>query len=488
MEHQPPCVERNPGRSAHSECVQNGLVLVRRPLGRCALEHICSNSARAFPQWLRSCALTALLLCAFASPARGLLRLHHGNRPRHLLVGYFTQSGIYYPAPFYVKNLVINGSAARLDQINFASGSVVNGSCSLGDPQADLMTVYTAGTSVSGKADDPASKFRGYFHQLEELKRRYPRLKILISLEGRAADFAQDAAPEQRAAFVSSCVNLFLRGEFAPGVTRPGLFDGVDIDWESPLQADAANFRALIEEFRRQMDALRPGLRLSVAVDQSPDRLPGTDFAALAPIVDEFGIMNYDYAGPWSSTTGFLAPLFASPAVPDQSSSIERSIASYKAEGIPESKLLMGLPFYGYGWTAVNQANHGLFQTGRAVRGDQPYHSIRTLAAKSSVYRDELSQAPWLFDGQDFWTYEDPVSVRYKVSYAASQHLGGVMIWELSGDTADAELLNSAYRALHHPLKARTFSRALAAHAQPNVASRSETSLQTGATPGEAAN
>ena len=430
----------------------------------------CCPRSLAFPRRLRFCALIALL-CVFAAQARGLSPLHRHGRARHLLVGYFTQSDLYYPAPFYVKNLVANGSARRLDQINFASGAVMNGACSLGDPQADLRTIYSAENSVSGKADDPASNFRGYFHQLQELKRRYPRLKILISLEGRAVDFAEDAAPEHREAFVASCVNLFLRGQFAPDVSQPELFDGIDIDWESPQQRDAANFRALIEEFRRQMNAVRPGLRLSVAVDQSPDRLPGTDFAALVPFVDEFGIMNYDYAGPWSTTTGLVAPLFVGPAVADPTASIERSIASYKATGIPESKLLMGLPFYGYGWTGVSQTNHGLFQAGRAVRGDQPYHSIRALLPQSSVFRDDLSQAPWLFDGQNFWTYEDPVSIRYKVSYAASQHLGGVMIWELSGDTPDAELLNSAYRALHHPLRPAGFARALAAGGRANPAS-----------------
>jgi chitinase len=120
----------------------------------------------------------------------------------------------------------------------------------------------------------------------------------------------------------------------------------------------------------------------------------------------------------------------------------------------------MGLPFYGYSWTAVASINNGLFQQGRAVHADQPYHYIRTLSPTFSAYRDPRSQAPWLFDGQTFWTYEDPVSVRYKVSYAFNEHLGGVMIWELSGDTADAELLNTVYRSLHHPLKNKVFARA----------------------------
>jgi chitinase len=378
------------------------------------------------------------------------------------MVGYFNNSSLYSSTPFYVKNLLTNGSAVRLNQINYASASVRNGRCSLADSVADLETTYTQQNSVDGTADDPASEFRGYFHQLEELKRKYPRLKILISLEGRASDFAADARTENRAAFVASCVNLYLRGEFADGVKKPHLFDGIDVDWESPQQEDAANFYALIAEFRRQMNAVRPGLVLSIAVNESPAAFPGTDFASLEPLVDQFGVMNYDYAGPWSKTTGLLAPLFAKSRESGRVDSIQRSIASYKEAGIPARKLLMGLPFYGYGWTDVSDSNNGLFQTGQAVRGDHPYHMIRTLALSSSVYRDPLSQAPWLFDGQDFWTYEDPTSVMYKVSYASHQGVGGVMIWELSGDTADAELLNSAYQALRQPLRESVFVRAIA--------------------------
>ena len=374
-----------------------------------------------------------------------------------LVVGYFPQWGIYSPQPYYVKSLITNGSAPRLDQINYAQGFVSGGHCSLADPNADLNTPYTAETSVNGLPDDPNSPFRGYFHQLQELKLRYPQLKILISLEGKAADFAQDAQPENRREFVSSCIDTFIRGHFASGVTKPGLFDGFDIDWESPQAADAANFRALLEEFRRQMNAVRPGLRLSIAVDQAPEALPGTDFAAIAKLVDQVGVMNYDYAGPWSKTTGFLAPLFGRNS---RALSIEHSIASYRALGVPQRKLLMGLPFYGYGWTEVGSTNNGLFQAGSAVRGDRPYNYIRTLATPLSAYRDPRSQAPWIFDGQSFWTYEDPVSVRYKVSYARDQHLGGVMIWELSGDTTDAELLNTVYRSLHHPLKPKVFAKA----------------------------
>jgi chitinase len=402
-------------------------------------------------------ALTLLALAATASV--GASAQHHAAQ--RLVVGYFPSWGIYYRQPYYVKTLVTNGSAARLDQIDYSQGAVRDGRCALADPNADIGYIYSARNSVSGQADSFQSPFRGYFHQLEDLKRRYPHIKILISLEGKADDFARDANIENRRAFVASCVDMFLRGHFAAGVEKPGIFDGIDVDWESPGAADAGNFRALLQEFREQMNALRPGLRLSIAVDQAPDTFQGTNFAAIEPLVDQVGIMNYDYAGPWSATTGLLAPLFAGPALSRSANSIERSLAAYKAAGIPAQKLLMGIPFYGYSWTAVRNTNNGLFQQGRSVHADQPYHYIRDLTAMSSAYRDERSQAPWLFDGDTFWTYEDPVSVRYKVSYARHQQLGGVMIWELSGDTQDAELLGIVHRTLRHPLKPRVFAKSL---------------------------
>lgn len=354
-----------------------------------------------------------------------------------------------------MKALVTNGAAERLDQINYAQASVRNGRCSVADPGADLSARFSRKNSVNGKSDSPTSPFRGYFHQLEELKHRFPRLRLLISLEGEAQDFAFDAQDGNRRTFVASCVDTFLRGHFGPHINKPCIFDGFDIDWESPREEDAANFRALLREFRSQMNAVRPGLRLSIAVDESPQTLSGTDFALIAPLVDQVGIMNYDYVGPWSPTTGFLAPLFSED--PLDSHSIEHSIASYEAAGVPPEKLLMGLPFYGYSWTDVEIAHDGLFQAGRAETADRPYNHIQSVASGFSAHREERSQAPWLFDGRTFWTYEDPVSIRFKASYATHQHLGGVMIWELSGDTADAELLKIAYRSLRDPLEEKIF-------------------------------
>jgi len=381
-------------------------------------------------------------------------------RPLHrLLIGYFPQWGLYGDTPYTVKALVESRGAAMLDQINYAQGFVTNGRCSIADPNADIGHPFDATTSVDGQPDATDVQVKGYFHQLMELKRLYPKLKLLISLEGRASDFAADAQPDQRAAFVASCVDVFLKGNVAPGLSAAGLFDGIDVDWEFPRGADAANFLPLIEEFRKQMDAVRPGLVLSVALGPSPHMYGDADLARVGALVDEAGLMTYDFNGPWSSTTGFIAPL--STNSPDDGS-VERSVTAWKTAGVPAHKLLIGLPFYGYGWRHVPAENHGFGQDGMPIRGDRPYRFIQSLISPSAhqpdspssrapapvVYRDPISQAPWLFDGNSFWTYEDPVSIQSKASYAVREQLGGFMVWELSGDTPDALLLKAAHGAL----------------------------------------
>jgi chitinase len=365
---------------------------------------------------------------------------------RPLLTGYFPQWGLYNDPPYLVKNLATAGGGRMLDQLNYAQGFVTDHHCSIADPNADLHYTFSAEQSITGVADDPKAAFRGNLHQIVELKRRYPHLKVILSLEGRPSDFAQDAQPENRNAFVDSCVDLFLKGDLAPSIHAPGLFDGIDIDWEYPHKDDAANYLALLTTFRQRMDALRPGLLLNIAVGTSLGMYEGTDMAAVSKLVDQIGLMTYDFAGPWSGTTGFVAPLRIDHH--HNNGTVEDTVNAYVAAGVPASKLLMGIPFYGYGWHMVIEDNNGLFQKGEPIRGDRPYRLIEPMIEHSTVYRDAASQAPWLFDGDIFWTYEDATSIRRKADFAREQHLGGLMIWELGEDTADATLLQSAHNAL----------------------------------------
>ena len=393
------------------------------------------------------------LLIAIALP---LIACAQSPAHQPLLVGYFGQWGLYNSPQYTLRDLAHDKKAGMLDQLNYAQAFVTDGRCSIADRNADLDHVFSASESVDGVADDPATPFRGHLHQLAKLKRAYPKLKVLISLEGRGSDFAFDARPENRQAFIASCIDLFVKGNLAPGVSAPGLFDGIDVDWEYPQGPDAANFIALLTELRRAIQAVRPGMMLTVAVGPSPHMYEGTDFRAVAAQVDQVGLMTYDFAGPWMERTGFIAPLYSVPrqvtdAAPVQppSGGIAGSVQAFLAAGVPAEKILVGVPFYGYGWTQVPEEADGVFQEGTPIRGDKPYSYIQSLIATSKVHRDAVSGTPWLFDGDAFWTFDDATSIGAKASYALEHELGGLMIWELSEDSADGELLGAARRSLN---------------------------------------
>jgi chitinase len=370
------------------------------------------------------------------------------NPPRLLLVGYFPQWGVYNQ--YFVKNLVTSGAAGLLDQLDYSQGVIKNNACAVGDPNADLSFVHTSANSLDGNADDPAAQLRGNFHQLQELRSRYPKLKLLVSIEGNPSYFASAARPENRAAFVSSCIDMFIRGHFAPGVEGGKLFDGFDLDWEYPTLADKDNYLGLLTEFRSQLNALHANLKLTIAIAARASRYQGFDLKAVAALVDQVNVMNYDYNGPWSRTTGMIAPLYAIAGDPLQGNNVDATIQAYEQAGIPPSKMLLGIPFYAYGWSGVADVNHGLFQLGQPVQGEHFYSYIQSIQPKFKLYRDPKSQTPWLYAGKTFWTFDDPISIRAKLQYAHSRKLGGVMAWELSNDSADAALLKSVAAGLRH--------------------------------------
>ncbi len=382
--------------------------------------------------------LLALLLIAATLPAQ-----------TRQVVGYFPQWGVY-KRRYVVKDLITSGAIKTLTQIDYAQANIKDNSCIVADPQADTNIPFTADDSVDGQADAPDASLRGNFHQLQLLRTRYPKLRMLISIEGKRELFEDAAKPENRAAFVHSCVARFLEGHLTPGVEAPRLFDGIDVDWEYPTPDHAEDFIALLAEFRRQMNALRPGLTLSIATGASQKNTDAVDWRRASPYLDQVGVMTYDYQGPWSHTTGFNAPLqSANP----RDETVSSTIAAYLAAGVPARKVLLGLPFYAYQWHGVAAgATNGLNQHGDSIRGNLTQSTVTALLAASpdaKLYRDPASQAPWIYDGDNFLTFEDATSLRAKNNYAAEQKLGGVMIWELSGDTADAQLLG----ALSHAAK-----------------------------------
>lgn len=379
-----------------------------------------------------------------------------GNHEVFRVIGYFNEGGAK-TGRYTVKEIETSGAAKLLTHIDYAFGRVANNHCEIPNPDVALTQSYTAANSVDG-TDDPAGdgQLRGTFHQLEELKRLHPKLKILISLGGwgQSSGFSSAVQPENLHGFVESCINLFIKGQFAEGVTVPGIFDGIDIDWEYPVNggvtpgepADTANFTAMTEEFRRQMNDLDPKLLLTAALPAEEECYNNFDLKKIARIMDFVSIMAYDLHWDSEPLTAFHSALFRDPKDATDPKLHNRygdfAVKGFLHAQVPAAKIVFGVPFYGKGWTGVEDTSHGLYQPAQG-RATEPgtYRDLKALpeTADRHYYASAVSCTLW--NNQNFWSYDCPQSLQVKMKYIRRHHLGGVMFWELSHDTTDSELL-----------------------------------------------
>ncbi|MEV3855231.1 glycoside hydrolase family 18 chitinase [Streptomyces sp. NPDC050095] len=384
-------------------------------------------------------------------PASGSVKVHTtggGTDPtpgNKVKMGYFTDWGVY-GRQYFPKNLETSGSAAKVTHINYAFGNVQNGQCTMGDSYADTDMAYTAANSVSGVADTWDQPLRGAFNQLRQLKAKHPNLKIIWSFGGWTWSGGFPQAAQNPAAFADSCYKLVEDPRWAD------VFDGIDIDWEYPnacgLSCDTSGQDAL----KKLTTALRAKFGSSnlvtaaITADASAGgKIEKNDYAGAAQSLDWYNVMTYDFFGAWAAQgpTAPHSPLTSYPGIPQQGFNSAEAIAKLKAQGVPSAKLLLGIGFYGRGWTGVTQDAPGGTATGPAAgtyeQGIEDYKVLKTKCPANGT----VAGTAYAHCGSDWWSYDTPATINSKMSWAKSQGLGGAFFWEFSGDTSNGELVTA---------------------------------------------
>ncbi|WP_420160664.1 glycoside hydrolase family 18 protein [Nocardiopsis sp. CNT-189] len=381
---------------------------------------------------------------------------------------------------YTVKDVRDSGAAARLTRVLWAFGDVdEEGRCFI-SPDADqpweiYQRRYKAEASVDGEADTYEQPLAGSLNQMRKLQQEYPELSVSISLGGWNLSKHMSTAArteESRREFASSCIDLWIRGNLPKLNDEPqggegaaaGIFDGIDLDWEWPGGSghpdnvehpdDKRNFTLLVQEFRRQLDALGEETgeeySLSVSMANVPEIIEASYEPEIFDDVDFATVQGYDFTGPWSETTDHHSQLYSVEGHEGDLSG-DRAVQQYIEYGVPREKLVLGFPGFGRGWSGVEPQNFGRFAPAEGpADGDygKATDSYADLERKEGQrFFDPVHAAYWLYDGDEWWTYDTPEVVELKGDYVRREDLGGLMMWNLDMDP-EGELVEAMDRSL----------------------------------------
>jgi chitinase len=187
-------------------------------------------------------------------------------------------------------------------------------------------------------------------------------------------------------------------------------FDGIDADLENALINN--NYASFVSELSA---ALKPKKKLMTAALASWNADLISD--ATLQLYDFINIMSYDKTGPWNlNNPGPHSPF-----------TMAQDDFNYfnATRGIAAEKLFIGLPFYGYGFG--NGAPQSLSYKDIVANypGSENADSL-TVSGGGKIY------------------YNGMATIKQKVSFAISNKAGGVMIWQLLGDSKDSKSLLKA--------------------------------------------
>jgi chitinase len=399
-----------------------------------------------------SALLSAVLLLAGCgssapSPAPVAPSAHPPDPAGGHVVGYLTGWGVY-GRNYQVKDVETSGTAAKLTHLVYAFGGTDGGRCAVGDPNADFQRAVPAADSVDGVGDAADQKVRGTINQLRKLKKLHPDLKIVWSFGGWTSSAGFTDAARDPGAFADSCHAVVEDPRWAD------VFDGIDIDWEYPNACgkicDTSGpdaLTAVVTALRTRFDA---DSLVTAAITADPAKIGATDYADAAAHLDWVMAMTYDYFGTdgGAGPTAAHSALTAYPGIPRETATTDTTIRALLDRGIPARKILLGIGFYGRGWTGVPSAAPGGKGTGPAPgsfeTGLEDYNVLATTCPPTGT----IGGTAYAHCRDQWWSYDTPQTIAGKIAYAREQGLGGAFCWELSGDTSDGALINAVAAGL----------------------------------------
>lgn len=302
---------------------------------------------------------------------------------------------------------------------------------------------YTAITDLGyfGAEIDTATGGLGALHGwptaavIQAARARGIRVALVVTCFGSAQNSAILGNPSRQSRLVNDIV----------AAVGGGNGEGVNIDFEEVGVAQSVALVAFIQQLADRLHAAAPGVQLSMAVP-AVDWSGTFDLAKLAGICDYLIMMAYDYHYTGSANAGAVSPLGG------DAYNVARSVETYLMKGVPASKLLLGVPWYGYDWPVVDSTK-GANTTGIAI--SSLYKDAEPAAQLSGKRFDTATSSPWYAyftasGWHQIW-YDDSLSLALKYRLVTQKQLAGIGIWALSYEGGRKEIWSGISQAFAVP-------------------------------------
>lgn len=252
------------------------------------------------------------------------------------------------------------------------------------------------------------------------------------------------------------CVTLFSSHSifFGNTVAKQNLIDnlinlvqqrnanGINLDFEAVPWSQSTELNEFIVNICEQFHDSIPGSIISIA-------LPAVDWNEIYNIemikdhIDIFMIMGYDYYWNGSSQAGPVSPLYA--LIAGYDFNLSKTISYYYSKGMPASKFVLGLPYYGRQWhTESNAVPSTTIGSGVALT----YAQIKNNSSGNYSYENKHWESKsfsnyYAFQSNDKWFQcfiEENFGLEKRYDIVNQRDLAGIGIWALGYDNGYTEL------------------------------------------------
>jgi spore germination protein len=195
-------------------------------------------------------------------------------------------------------------------------------------------------------------------------------------------------------------------------------YAGIDIDYEQLHPGDRQVFTQFITELGAALHSHGKVLSVDVfpqasaAKGQANPLAAAQDYAALGKVADQVRVMGFNYH--WAtSPAGAVAPV-----------NWVRSVLKYATSQVPASKVILGIPLYGFDWPDGQQPAQTISWL-QALRLSRQYHVTASY--------NKATQAPYFSyttggRAHKVW-FENEASSRAKFEVVKGHSAGGIYLW-----------------------------------------------------------